>query len=233
MITVIIPVYNIAKRGFHRLDLGLYSLSKQGCKVIVCDGSDSTEKASIKKICKQFENVRYVHFPMEKFNKPLLHNSGVILSTTDWVLCADADFCYSPGFIKSLENYCTDPENFTIKLIHTSNDTKPTRRNVDQWFWTGKKPFPFGVMANALQLFSKTWFTHCGGYDESMEGWGAMDNDMVNRAKLANMHIHYISHDEGPEVMHIFHKQEKDWNGPDMKANWDKRDKRKNIKVND
>ena len=228
--TVIIPIHNILKRGFYRLDLSLYSLRNQ-CKVIVVDSSEPGQE--VWHICRNYPNVRYVPVRSSIFNKPLLHNTGVVLSDTDWVLMADADFCYQPDFITELEVRSKTPKDFFVKLIYATGNEFPTFTVVDNWAWKNKKPFPFGREANALQYFHKEWFAQCGGYDEQMVGFGGMDNDMVNRATLAGMNVQYIECDSGAEVVHVWHKQEKNWNGSDMRANWKIRDNRKNIKVND
>lgn len=231
-ITVIIPVYNIAQRGYDRLMLSLYSLVGQNAHVIVCDASNEEQAPIIQDICNKFDFVRYVHFHLNSFNKPKLQNQGIILSETDWVLCGDVDFCYQTEFIDFIHGCTFDSNSFIVKLIYQTKDKKPTTHNVDTWQWQGKAEFDFGKEANGLQLFHKDWFTWSGGYDEKMEGWGAMDNDMVNRSKMAGLHITYVHATEGPEVVHQWHKQEKNWSGPDMRANWKIRDSRTTFKVN-
>ncbi len=104
MTSVIIPVYNISKRGAQRLYFSLLSLQPQDCNIIVVDGSDENQHFQIMEICSHFE-CQYEYYPTVEFNMPILHNRGIRLSKTEWILTTGADFLFAPDFMEVCKTY--------------------------------------------------------------------------------------------------------------------------------
>ena len=211
-ITVIIPVFNIAKRGFQRLDNSIYSLSKQNCDIIVSCGSWESEHHKIKSICKKY-NVKYIHTPSKEFNKPILLNIGLKQVNTEYVMCTDVDYIFSFDFIELLEKNRNESIFICKKVLMLQNQDL-SRGVINNVRYVNFYPNKYGKLADgACQFAHIAWFEYCGGYDERMSGWAAMDNDMTKRAKLYGLELYWL--EEGT-IYHQWHAVEKYRKARDM-----------------
>lgn len=221
MVTVIIPVHNLERRGLDRVYWSLMSLSLQTQvpKMIVSDSSKRDITSYL-----PFDFVRLIRNPREEFNKPKLLNDGIKEADTKYVMCTDADYLFSFNLIERLLARA-DSTSFFIKRVIMLPNQPISKSRIEKWDFQKGDYAPGGRTADGgCQFAPKAWFTYCGGYDERMKGWCGMDNDMTKRARLAGMNVQWF--DEG-EILHQYHKQEKLKKGPDIvqsKQNWRIRD---------
>lgn len=207
-ISVIIPCFNIKRRGFFRLQFLLYSLSKQSIipEVIVSDGSFANEYKFIARICNKFSFVRYIHTPIKEFNKPILLNRGITQSKSQWICCTDVDYVFREDFCHELLKH-SGKDRFICKQVMMSPQRNVNIEQVDFWDWPHIYKNHYGKKADgACQFSHREWFYYCGGYDERMAGWCAMDNQMTLRAKLAGKEVYWM---EDSEIVHLWHAVEK------------------------
>lgn len=204
-ITVIIPVFNIARRGYNRLKHSLYSLSKQDCTVIVSCGSWDAEYNRIKNICTDF-NVMCIYTPMPKFNKPILLNRGITQVKDGYVMCTDVDYIFGKDFIECLKKNAKS-DRFICKEVMMLPQQELSYKIIDAGKYKDPYPNKYGRVADgACQFASLEWFKSCGGYDERMFGWCAMDNDMTKRADLRGMEMMWMKESV---IYHQWHTIEK------------------------
>lgn len=125
-------------------------------------------------------------------------NIGLMNSKYNWNLCIDCDILFENNLCQNLSFERKDDilywtarynvANFGLKQ-HLSQMTKYLHY-VDQ------APYGYFHFFNKQIIFDRV-----GGYDENMYGWGAEDNDFVNRCRLAkidNMNI--------KDYVHCFHR---------------------------
>lgn len=228
MITVIIPVHNL-DRGLERVYFSLYSIYVGGFTphVIVVDSSTDRYYNNLHNLIKGFDFVTHIRRPNKEFNKPRLLNEGIKASNSDFIMCTDADYLFSHDFFSTLNP--TSAAMITKRVIMLPKQVV-SEQKIEDWDFVKGDVAPGGRDANGgCQLASREWFEYCGGYDERMKGWCAMDNDMVLRAERFGLRVHW----HGPgEILHQYHRQEKLKKGDDIaqsKRNWNIRDHDKSI----
>ncbi len=204
---VIIPVYNIRKRGYERLHFSIYSLQNQSVvpNIYICDGSSMGQEHDIRNIAKT-NGANYIHVDLKEFNKPILLNKGLAICNDEPTMCTDVDYIFKKDFCKTLmKNYKDD--RYIVKQVMMSPTRLPTQKMIDDWDFPMIYLNKYGKMADgACQFASKEWFNRCGGYDERMAGWGCMDNQMTKRASLGDMEVFWM---EESVIIHQWHKVEK------------------------
>lgn len=212
-VSIIIPVWNLGKRGVKRVFFSCYSLwVQQGYmdKVIVVDGStNNTDYNNLNGLIGKLAYVDHVRYPISTFNKPKLLNEGVRRANTKWVFCTDADYVFSKDVLGICEEHRADDRMLhkEVKMLRRIN---MTTARIDRWKFPAAEYNEWGKLANgAMQYATKDFFTN-NPYPEEMEGFGAMDNIMAYMASNAGLKIYWVK--EG-EILHQYHKVEKFRNG--------------------
>ena len=235
-IAVIIATYELGKRGYDRLKMGLFSLYEQSHEaplIYVVDGSGYDEAT-------RFENdLEYETYPGIEFigqmtmpmNLPVLWNTGMKYSNADYFLITGADFLYSSDLLDQYRAMAR-PDRFICKQVRMMPEGhRPTHEQIMNWDFPTYPYNEFGKAACGIQFFHRDWFTRSGGYDEDMVLLGGMDEDMLKRATAAGLEIHWMT--EG-DILHQWHPSEKNKMRirGQMKKNWELRDTRTTIKRN-
>jgi hypothetical protein len=196
MIDVIIPVWNLARRGLQRVYWSVYSLQGQ-CEITIVNGSGEGEVKQLEEILRGMK-YRHILNPLEELNLSILHNRGIRESECEWILRTDADYIFRGDFIRTMESRL-DRGKFLLKQPRKLPKINITKSRVDMW------KFPKCILWDkigdgACQLTSREWFLK-NPYDERMRLYGVMDNDMHSRASL-ELEIEWV---EESEILHQWH----------------------------
>lgn len=204
MTSVIIPVYNISKRGAQRLYFSIMSLQHQHCSIWVIDGSDETQRHQIEEICSQFL-CHYEYYPTEEFNMPILHNRGIRICDTDWVLTTGADFLFAPDFIDTCRTH-RSKDRMLFKEVGMLGKTNITKSRILNWVFpkTGLNEWHHEANGGS-QYTTRKWFLK-NPYDEQMSGFGAMDNLCGYKAYVTGLELYWLTESE---LLHIWHPIQK------------------------
>lgn len=211
-VTVILPIYNLRKRGLKRVLNSVFSLQNQKCDVIVVDGSEEGQYNDLAMLLRGLK-VEHVHLPLKEFNKPKLLNKGIELSTTKYIFCSDADYIFRSDLISVCEVMRGEKVllHKKVKMLPAANIT--TQR-IKQWSFPPCKFNPWGTLANgAMQYATREFFIEFP-YNEEMSGFGAMDNLTAYVAANNGFKIRWVS---DSEILHQHHEIEKKMSGENLR----------------
>ena len=147
--------------------------------------------------------LRYARYePAPHFKTSHAKNMAHRLSTGDILCNVDADNFIAPNFSRWLiKAHSGHAHALSCLLPITVEDLQERRENELK----GVKPPGFGGGAGRVAINRKT-FEKLGGYDESYEGWGFEDMDLMLRAKTANVPINKIPADMVGRVIRHDHE---------------------------
>ena len=204
MTTVIIPVYNISRRGVQRLYFSLLSLQSQNCVIMVVDGSDEEQHIKIKEICSKFD-CQYIWYNTNEFNMPILHNIGIRKAKTEYILTTGADFLFAPDFMEVCMQH-RSKERILFKEVGMLGKTNITESRIKSWIFPKTGLNQWHHEANGgCQYTTQEWFLE-NPYDEQMSGFGAMDNLCGYKAYVSGLELYWIPQSE---LLHIWHPIQK------------------------
>lgn len=148
--------------------------------------------------------------PSEPWNKPLALNLGIRAAPVDVpaLMVMDADIILAPNFLAVvLERLREEQRRFLIcRCLDLPRDTKLPSDPVElatayESLRAQASPRPRGS-TGAIQASLRSFFFEARGYDEDLSWWGAMDNDMVERAQTAGLAVEWI---DGSSLLHQWH----------------------------
>lgn len=208
MLDIIIPVFNIKNRGLKRIYWSLESLSRQTVmpnKVYIIDGSNMAQYSQLKEFTDQFDFCEHISSPMYVFNKPVLHNIGIQKSNAEWIMCTDADYLFKQDFIETTQQF-RNKKTFLLKAVGMLPSYPINIGRIEKWRWPKVRLNIYegnngeNLANGACQYTTRKWFLD-NPYDERMEGWGAMDNLQIEKAKRT-LEIFWM---EDSEILHQYH----------------------------
>lgn len=205
-VDIIIPVYNIQKRGFNRVYFSIFSLMGQNYnKIYVIDGSEDKQYNALNAIIKDLPKVEHIPLQLDVFNKPKLLNRGIQTSKADYIFCTDCDYIFSKDLLEICEQYRSDKAMLHKEVLMLPN-LNMTNQRIENWMFPKSYPNTWGKLANgALQYATRDFFIK-NPYPEAMEGFGAMDNIMAYMAKANGLNLLWLA---GGQILHIHHRVEK------------------------
>ncbi len=205
-VDIIIPVFNIQKRGFNRVYFSIYSLMGQNYnKIYIVDGSEERQYNALNGLIKDLPKVEHVPMQLDVFNKPKLLNRGIKMSKADYIFCTDCDYIFSKDLLEICENQRSDKVMLHKEVLMLPN-LNMTCQRIQKWLFPKSKLNQWGKLANgALQYATRSFFVN-NPYPETMEGFGAMDNIMAYMAKANGLKLLWIT--EG-QILHIHHRVQK------------------------
>jgi glycosyltransferase involved in cell wall biosynthesis len=213
-ITVVIPVRD---RGGQRLRNSLRSLRWQTSGppaevFVVSHGSRREVDADLRRLCEEESATLIVTGQADQpWNKSLALNIGIRRSTATvpYLMTMDADMMLSPGFLAAVIEHLSrntpalvlcrisdlparaavpsDPQELLGAFDHLRARTRLRARSGSGGIQAARRSFFFGIR----------------GYDEDLVWWGAMDGDLVNRARLVGLSIVWI--DDRAAMLHQWH----------------------------
>lgn len=213
-IAVVIPIRN---RAGQRVKNALASLNWQRAGqpaeiIVVSHGSESVIDRELAILCEEAQaTLLTIGKPTEAWNKSLALNVGIreTDSAVRYVMTMDTDMLLAPDFFTTiLKRFAHNP--LALVLCRISDLPKqahlPAKPNAlcaafnDLGRMT--KPRPRSG-SGGIQVAERQFFFDIRGYDEDLLWWGAMDGDMVNRAKLQGLQIEWI--DDETSMLHQWH----------------------------
>ncbi len=220
-IDVVIPIRNIEP---FRLYHALCSVSKQiysygSVQAIVVDyGSDRIVRQEAEGICSRFKT-KYIYIHTEgPWNKARALNIGIKSSASTFIVSSDVDIMFSEHFFESavrlllqyplgvVYSYCLDlPEETNDLLIRAYNSDEIVEmeglRSVAVKRWER--------LSYGIHVTFRRYYEYINGYDETYEGWGKEDDDLLRRFVWLGLDPLTL-YDSSSYYCHIWHEK---WGG--------------------
>jgi hypothetical protein len=213
-ISVVIPVRDRAGQRLRNALRGLHWQESGGPAeiLIVSHGSQPDVDADLQRLCEaESATLLLIGEPSHAWNKPLALNTGIRHSSPDvpFLMTMDADMVLSPNFL-SVVTECLSTQPPSLVLCRISDlppqtEVPSTRDDLLRHFehllrMTSLRP-RFG--SGGIQAACREFFFRIRGYDEDFAWWGAMDGDLVNRARLAGLDLTWI--ENRAAMLHQWH----------------------------
>lgn len=206
-ITVVAMVHN---RHDDRIQRFITFLTRQFVlpyEVIVIDTSlNATNQDFSQRVC---QNITHISAPGDTINKAYAYNLALRQVESEYTLFTDIDILFHPDFLaKIAEMFKGNPQYF-IQAVTTY---LPPATQTDDWIELLSLAKHYGkevshrLSPGACQAALTSWFKSVHGYDERFVNLGGMDDDMMVRARKANLDCIWID-----EIMtlHQWHEKSK------------------------
>ena len=211
---VVIPLRN---RAGQCLRNAIHSLQWQDAGrpeqiIIVSHGSRPPVDEELSKLCEdEHATLITTGVASEAWNKPRASNAGIRATSSElpYVMLMDADMILAPDFCTQvLRRLEADPP--ALVLCRSADLPRGVRIPSDPRLLLST----FGELrANArlrprtgtggIQAAPRSFFFKIRGYDEDLTWWGAMDGDVVGRARLAGLAVEWL--DACTSMLHQWH----------------------------
>jgi cytidyltransferase-like protein len=185
-LSIVIPVRQTAKehRDGERLDNCLASLAGQSVKdfeVIVSDTDSSPAyKKAHEATCKK-RKVRYIYTKTGSvWCISRARNIGIRAAKGEFTMVTDMDVIFAPNFIETVFSHMAEGAIVHCRIGDIPEGYKGALDNFNAL--AGVSSLRPNWCFGGCQIVSRAWATGVGGYDERFEGWGAEDNDFMERA---------------------------------------------------
>jgi hypothetical protein len=199
-LAVVIPVRDRPRQRLFRTlcSLNWQSAGRPAQVVIVSHGSRPESMKELGDLCREQDaNMISLGHPGQPWNKPLALNTGIRATKPGipFLMTMDSDMLLAPNFFAAaLERLQQEPPALVLcpisdlpKNAHLPDSPEELRKA-----WPGlaamSKLRKLGG-SGAAQTARRSFYFQIRGYDEDMLWWGAMDTDIVNRARLLGMEI--------------------------------------------
>jgi hypothetical protein len=204
-LAVVIPIRD---RAGLRLRNSLRSLNWQSVGrpaqvVLVSHGSQVEINRDLSVICdEEHATLITVGAPSQPWNKSLALNVGIRATFPEvpYIMTMDADMILAPNFFDVLlERLRKEPPSIVLCRIsdlpacaRIPSNREQLLRAFDNLRIMARLRPRYG--SGAIQASRRSFFFDIRGYDEDLLWWGAMDGDMVSRARLAGLEVEWIEH---------------------------------------
>ena len=213
-IAVVIPVRD---RAGDRVRNALLSLQWQTAghpmqTLVVSHGSQPDFDERLAMLCNNEDaTLLTLGSPADPWNKPLALNTGLRATSEDvpFVMTMDVDMILAPNFLAVvLDRLSRDSSALVLCRIsdlpeHASLPTSgdELKRAFEILHARSRLRPRYG--SGGIQAAHRSFFFDIRGYDEDLAWWGAMDGDIVNRARLAGMQIEWV--EKRTAMLHQWH----------------------------
>jgi glycosyltransferase involved in cell wall biosynthesis len=213
-LSVVIPVRD---RNAHRLRNSLRSLNWQisgrpSQIIVVSHGSQQEIDEELAELCiEQSATLIKIGNPAQSWNKSLALNTGIRHTKFDvpLIMTMDADMILAPNFFSIVvERLFRDPPALVLcrisdlpPQVYLPPEADDLRQSFDALYTTTQLRPRYG--SGGIQAASRTFFFKIRGYDEDLAWWGAMDGDILNRARLMGLAIEWI--EDRTAMLHQWH----------------------------
>lgn len=212
-LAAIMPVRD---RAGQRLALALHSLNWQSAGrpaqiLVVSYGSRPEIDRELGRLCRQAgATLLATGKPDAPWNKSLALNVGIraVREEIPYLMTMDADMILAPDFFAAmLKRLQSQPPALVLcrSLDLPQRVRLPANEQLAAAFdQLRRQARPRGRSGTGgIQAAHRDFFFQVRGYDEDLLWWGAMDGDMVNRARLMGLAIAWI--DDETSMLHQWH----------------------------
>ncbi|MCI0537622.1 MAG: glycosyltransferase family 2 protein [Verrucomicrobiales bacterium] len=213
-ITVLIPVRD---RAGGRLRNALRSLEWQSAGppasvLLVSHGSSVAINDELTLLCSEHgARLITVGHPSEPWNKSLALNIGIQSSSREipHLMMMDADMILAPTFLQVVMDTLTcQPESLVLCRSSDLPQGAALEEEPEALVASLSRLRSLSLLrprygTGGIQVGPRTFFFDVRGYDEDFVWWGAMDGDMVARARLAGLRTVWI--DDRTFMLHQWH----------------------------
>jgi len=204
MISFIIPVKN---RDMKRIKNCVRALKSEitGEIIIIDYGS--------KKPIGKIPGVKVIRYNKNKiWNKAHAINLGIKAAKYDYIGTVDCDIIIPKEFLIATEKHLNSNSfiyNLNVKRIEirdVASDFKAMLEKSTDWFGIKSRKYINHTANGGIQIYPKKWISNIGGTDESLVYWGAIDNDIFERAIMCGLSMVNIN----KPILHQEHKYKKE-----------------------
>ena len=213
-LAVVIPVRDRPRSHLFRTlcSLNWQNAGRPAQVVIVSHGSQPESEKELDDLCQeQGADMIALGHPGQPWNKPLALNTGIRATKSGiaFLMTLDSDMLLAPNFFSvALERLQQDPPALVLCPISDLPRTAhlPDSPEELRMTWTGlaaMSQLRKRGGSGAAQTARRSFYFQIRGYDEDMLWWGAMDTDIVNRARLLGMEILWMG--DRTAMLHQWH----------------------------
>lgn len=202
MITILYPFRD---KELSRIKNSLDSLclqTNQNFSVLFIDyGSPSSCSLAVQNVLRNYTFVRYQYSYNEHqpWSRARALNIGLKLVRTPYVFAADIDMIFREDFVAILHTLTNPKYSYFFKVGFLSAKTT----NFEVGFDSLPVVHSSGTGAQGLSLFPIKALLEINGFDEFYHFWGAEDEDVHNRLRLAGFEISF--YDKEILLLHQWH----------------------------
>lgn len=215
-LTVVVPVRDRAGR---RLRNALHSLLWQEdvgrpAKILVVSyGSKRAIDRELAAICAETGAIlACAGSPADPWNKPLALNIGIrqVSPAVPYIMTMDADMILAPNFLSVVLGILQQHPP-TLVLCRSADLPRhislPDPHHLRARFSRLQKQSRLRSRTGTggIQAATREFFYDIRGYDEDLLWWGAMDGDIVNRARLVGLRVEWI--EDRTTMLHQWHRR--------------------------
>jgi len=214
LLAVVIPFRDRSVRHLFRTicSLDWQSAGRPAQVIVVSHGSRPESEKELDELCReQGATLIVLGHPGQPWNKPLALNTGIRATRPDipFLMTMDSDIILAPNFFAvALERLQKEPPALVLCSISDLPkaaplpDTPGALRGKWEDLHTMSELRKRGG-SGAAQAARRSFFFDIRGYDEDLLWWGAMDTDIINRARLLGMEIQWMG--DRTVLLHQWH----------------------------
>ena len=214
-ITVIIPIYNLQKRGLDRVFWSLFSLKQQTIPVdaIVYDASTSKPDEDFND-----RKTRHIRKPHKGLNIAFMMNRGIEYTKTEFIATTGADFLFKPNFFETALKHCKEGTAVFCEVDEMIRPMRMSQSFIEDWEFSklggllkrnhGKGEGPKSHAPGAINLLHRNDWIKSGGYCEDFKEWGGYDNEFYAHLYHIGIKARWIQSET--QCVHQWHAMEKD-----------------------
>lgn len=171
--------------------------------ILVCHDSCNSVKA-------KFDSVKQFNLQHKIYHKSYFCNYGVNMASSDIIILLDSDRVLPENYFTKCVNYVDNGMFITTKSLYnlvqqyTDEEIQSDKiQKVDDF----RSVTNLGRHKNLFSgntVFFKSDYINAGGMDESLEGYGFVDNDMTRNVANRGYKTIYCDKDE----LHLYHTKE-------------------------
>lgn len=225
-ITVVIPVWNLQKRGLDRVFWSLYSLKSQTIpvKAVVYDASTTGKPQNFSD-----QATKHIRRKYPRLNIAYMMNRGIEEADTEFIATTGADFLFKPDFFETALEFAKPGTAVFCEVDEMIRSMRLSTGFIDNWEFdkvpqllrrnlgpvnnTGKTHAP-----GAINLLHRSDWIKSGGYNENFQMWGGYDNEFCQHLHQIGIKAKWIHN--RTQCIHQYHRIEKERLGKDKK-HWD------------
>lgn len=170
-----------------------------------------------KKPIGKIPGARVIRYTKNKiWNKAHAINLGIKAAKYDYVGTIDCDIIIPKEFLIATEKHLYNNSFIyslnvrRVEIKDVSNDFGAMLDNSTYWFKERSRSHINHSANGGIQIYPKKWISNIGGADESLVYWGAIDNDIFERAIMCG----FVMVNINQPLLHQEHKFKKEENLP-------------------